>query len=365
MGSENAFASKQVSETTWKLLESDFPDGRFWDVSFTNSTHGWIVGSENSSFSSDLIVLHTDDSGDSWQLLYSNHFGFGASVDVLVEQTVWVTGSDGNLFHTLDGGNTWNESFVIGAIGGMSTVNFLNKTHGWTGNNESLYRTSDGGQSWEAVPGWNFEDHPRMMQVLTPQDIWASGFSGIYHSTDGGETWVKTSSKGGWAVSFVSETEGWVIGDSRLAHTIDGSSWNELVVPMRAPFFRLRAPFTTDIQFLDENHGWIVGTEIAVMYTPDGGANWYEQSVPADVSSQDPRITALDFINHTHGWAVGSDGFILRTSRGNSLGNRLWYGMTDPLFLAILGTGIFSLILVVFLLKRRHRRKAIPPTLES
>lgn len=334
MASENVYALMQVSETTWELLESDYPDGSFWDVSFVNATHGWIVGQKNSSFSSDLIVLYSDDSGDSWQLQYSNLFGFGAFMDVIDEQTVWITGH-GNLFYTLDGGTTWNESDVVGAIGGMSTVKFINRTYGWTASNEVLYRTINSGQSWGSVPGWNFSDNPRMMQVLSPLDIWASGYSGIYHSIDGGVTWERSSTRGGWALSFVSDTEGWVIDDSRLAYTNDGDAWEEQIVPMRAPFFRLSPPYTTDIQFIDEDNGWIVGTEIAVMYTPDSGANWYEQSVPADVSSRDPRIRAVDFINATHGWAVGSRGTILRTRTGNTLGNRLWKGMTDPLFLSI------------------------------
>jgi photosystem II stability/assembly factor-like uncharacterized protein len=67
-----------------------------------------------------------------------------------------------------------------------------------------------------------------------------------------------------------------------------------------------------DVSFVNATHGWIVGIEIKVMYTPDGGTSWYEQSVPEDVSSRSPRIRAVDFINETHGWAVGSRGVILR-----------------------------------------------------
>ena len=178
MASGDVYSPAQSSETTWELVESDYPDGEFWDVSFINSTHGWIVGQENSTFSSDLIVLYTIDSGDTWQLQYNDHFGFGVIMDVLDEQTVWVTGH-GNLFYSFDGGTTWNESDVTGAVGGMSTVKFINRTHGWTANNEVLYRTMDSGMSWTPVQGWNFSDHPRMIQALSLLDIWACGFGGI------------------------------------------------------------------------------------------------------------------------------------------------------------------------------------------
>jgi photosystem II stability/assembly factor-like uncharacterized protein len=347
----------QVSEATWELLESDYPDGSFWDVSFINSTHGWIVGAENSTFSSDFIILHSIDGGDTWQLQYSDLFGFGTIMDVVDEQTVWVTGNYGNLFYTSDGGNSWNESDVTGAIGGMSTVKFINKTHGWTASNEVLYWTEDGGQSWGPIDGWNFSDHPQMMQVLSHLEIWAVGFGGTYHSTDAGETWERSSNRGGWALSFVSDIEGWVIDDNRLAHTINGDNWEEQVVPMRTPWFRLRAPYTTDIQFIDEDNGWIVGEEIAVMYTPDGGVNWYEQSVPDGANS---RVRAVDVINGTYGWAVGAGGIILRTRIGDTLGNRLWKGMTDPMFLAIVSAIVLIAPLSVggIIKLRRRRRKS-------
>jgi photosystem II stability/assembly factor-like uncharacterized protein len=343
--SERMYESLQASETTWDLLESDFPDAVFMDVSFLNSTHGWVVGRATSQYGSNAIVLHTNNGGDSWQLQFNHDEQSITKLDVLDEQTMWINGL-GSLFYTLDGGTTWNESVVVGGNAGMSAVKFINMTHGWTSNQGVLYQTTDGGQSWEEVAGFTHDDTSRMIQCLSSADIWTIGFVGIYHSTDGGVTWDDVSNRGGWALSFVSESEGWAIGDNRLAHTIDGNIWEELVVPMRAPLFRLQAPYTTDIQFIDENNGWIVGTEIKVMYTPDGGANWYQQSVPAEV-------------NQTHGWAVGSDGIIMRTTTGNSLGNRLWYGMTDPLFLSILSiiAVVVAVPVGVFIIRRYRRGK--------
>ncbi len=364
MASRNVYVPLQVSETTWELLESDYPSGSFWDVSFLNATHGWIVGQETSSFSPVSIVLYTDDGGDSWQVQHNHSSQYFQYMDNIEERTLWVTGSSGSLFYTLDGGTTWNESDVVGAIGGMSTVKFINSSHGWTASNDILYHTIDSGQSWVSIPGWNFSDHPRMMQVLSPLDIWASGYSGIYHSTDGGESWARSSYRGGWALSFVSDTEGWVVDDNRLASTSDGDTWQEQIIPMRAPLFRFNSPYTTDIQFIDEDNGWIVGTEIAVMYTPDGGENWYEQSVPEYVSSRNPRIRAVNFINGTHGWAVGSGGTILRTRTGNTLGNRLWKGMTDPLFLSIVAVVAVVVTVAVGGIIKLRRRKGKPPSVQ-
>ncbi|MHA2230562.1 MAG: WD40/YVTN/BNR-like repeat-containing protein [Candidatus Thorarchaeota archaeon] len=354
--SEIMYEPLQVSETTWDLLESDYPDAFFEDVSFLNSTHGWITGEATGfAFSSDVVVLHTEDGGDSWKLQFNRSSQLITTIDVVDEQIVWTNGLR-NLFYTLDGGKTWNESVVVdGLMGGLTTVKFINKTHGWTAHGYTLYRTKNNGQSWESVPGWNVSDNPRMMLPLSLQNIWASGFAGIYHSMDGAVTWEKVSSRGGWSLSFVSETEGWTVDDNRLAHTVDGNTWVELTIPGRLPFTGLRfdPPYLTDLEFLDEANGWIVGREIPVMYTPDSGANWYEQSVPDEISS---RITAIDFINRTHGWAVGGNGIIIRTITGDSLGNRLWNGMTDPLFLSIIAV-VVAVPVGIFIIRRYRRGK--------
>jgi photosystem II stability/assembly factor-like uncharacterized protein len=192
-------APMQTSDTTWELLDTGYPGGVFWDVAFLNSTHGWMVGSENTTVGSDLIVLHTEDSGDSWVLQFRADFGFGAGLDIVDEWNVWVTGNHGLLYYTVDGGMTWNESDVVGASGGMSTVEFTNRTHGWTANDEVLYHTQNGGMTWEAVPAWDFNDYPNQIQVLTHTDMWACGFRGTYLSRDGGETWSRSSSRGGGA----------------------------------------------------------------------------------------------------------------------------------------------------------------------
>ena len=83
----------ESSAMTWHLLDSDYDESPFRDVKFLNATHGWIVGQANESFASDLIVLHTNDSGDSWELQFTAVSGIGASLDVVDEKTVWVTGN--------------------------------------------------------------------------------------------------------------------------------------------------------------------------------------------------------------------------------------------------------------------------------
>ena len=347
------FTPLQSDGLTWEMVEHDYPGAIFEDVAFLDVNHGWVIGQLCSTIPTDVVVLYTDDGGDSWQVKMSEEEQYLMQIDIVDEDTIWITGI-GGLFYTTDAGETWQKvDLVIGFVG-MSTVEFINATHGWTATGDTLYKTVNGGQTWESVPGWTFDDLPRKMRFLSSSNVWAMGIYGIYHSQDGAETWEQVSNRGGWTLSCVSDTEAWAVGDNRLAHMTDGQTWVELPVPARFPiggdWFKL--PYLTDILFVDADNGWIVGTEIQVMYTPNGGADWYEQSVPEAVSD---RLIAVDFVNSTHGWAVGYGGTIIRTTKGNTLGTRLWNGMTDRVFLSVVGVVAIVIIGVVFVFNRRKR----------
>ena len=355
------FTPLQSDGLTWEMVEHDYPGAIFRDVAFLDATHGWVIGRLSSTIPTDVVVLYTDDGGDSWQVKMSEEEQYLMQIDIVDEDTIWVTGI-GGLLYTTDAGETWQKvDLVIGFVG-MSTVEFINATHGWTATGDTLYKTVNGGQTWESVPGWTFDDLPLKMRFLSASNVWAMGIYGIYHSQDGAETWEQVSNRGGWTLSFVSETEAWAVADNRLAHMTDGQTWVELPVPARFPiggdWFGL--PYLTDILFVDADNGWIVGTEIQVMYTPNGGADWYEQSVPEEEVAK--CLMAVDFVNSTHGWAVGSGGTIIRTTKGNTLGTRLWNGMTDRVFLSVVGVVAIVIIGVVFVFNRRKRgAKSVPP----
>ena len=353
------FTPQQSDGLTWEMVEHDYPDASFLDVAFLDATHGWVIGQLDSTIPTDVVVLYTDDGGSSWQVKMSEEEQNLVQIDIVDEDTIWVTGHGGP-FYTTDAGETWQKiDLVVGRVG-MSTVEFINTTHGWTATIDTLYKTVDGGQTWESVPGWTFDDLPRKMRFLSSSNVWAIGAYGIYHSQDGAETWEQVSNKGGWTLSFVSETEAWAVGDNRLAHMTDGVTWVELPIPIRFPVPRLTPPYPTDILFVDADNGWIVGYEIQVMYTPNGGADWYEQSVPEEEVAK--RLIAVDFVNSTHGWAVGSGGTIIRTTKGNTLGTRLWNGMTDRILLSVVGVVAVMIIGVIFVFNRRKRRaKSVPP----
>jgi photosystem II stability/assembly factor-like uncharacterized protein len=353
-----AYRFEQTQTTTWISLESDYPEAKFKDVEFVNSSHGWVVGILYPDTFSGGVILYTENGGDTWETQLADDSQLFLQIDIVNERTAWVTGL-GCLYFTNDSGASWHTSLVGSSrLSGMSTVEFLNATHGWTATSQVLYRTTDGGQSWQNVTGWTFDDNPNEMHFLTEDDVWAIGFDGIYHSKDGAETWEMVFDRGGWSLSFLSENEAWGISDNSLFHMGQNHTWEQLAVPGRAPSFRLRAPYSTDIQFIDEDHGWIVGSEIPVMHTADGGETWYQQSVPADIGN---RMMAVCFIDETHGWAVGTDGCILRTSTGDSLDVLLFSDQQDLLLITIgaVAIAVAVPVTIVAIRWRRHRMHAV------
>ncbi len=355
-------AFEPMQETaSWQILNHSFSqkDAILGDVRFVNSTHGWVVG-QNKSGLGGGIILNTKDCGDSWQLqLYEDSHTF-RSIDIIDKQTIWVTGT-GGLVYSTNGGMTWNESKVIDIQAGLGAVKFINETHGWTSTMNDVYKTIDGGQTWQNITSWTFSDTLRMIHLVSPTEAWAIGFFGIYHTEDACETWEESFSRGGWSLSFVSDTEAWAVADTWLAKMTDGETWIEQPAPRNAPFPPPIAPYFTDILFLDSENGWIAGDETEIAYTPNGGLDWYSQDFPGDT-----RVIAIDFINLTHGWAVGWGGYIYRTIHGNSLGTRLWMGMSDPILVVFISipAALFIVFCVMFLVRRR-KRMALVSTKET
>ncbi|MCK4565958.1 MAG: hypothetical protein KAU48_01480, partial [Candidatus Thorarchaeota archaeon] len=292
---------------TWQIQNHSYfhEDTTFRDVYFINSTHGWVVG-QNKTGLGGGIILNTEDAGNSWNLQLYNSSHWFSSIDVIDSQTIWVTGT-GGFVYTTNGGQSWNDSKVIDIEAGLGAVKFINETHGWTSTMNDVYRTTDTGQTWLNITTWTFDDTLKMIHFASPSEAWAMGFFGIYHSEDSCETWEQQYSLGGWSLSFVSDSEAWAVADSWIAKMVDGETWTEQPTPRSSRGSGLSyPPYFTDVFFIDQMHGWLVGLETPVAYTPNGGAIWYAQDVPDEM---DRRMMAVHFVNGTCGWVVGSGGY--------------------------------------------------------
>jgi len=68
-----------------------------------------------------------------------------------------------------------------------------------------------------------------------------------------------------------------------------------------------------DIQFIDNNNGWIAGAGGTILKTTNGGTNWTQVN---NVTQN--NLYSLYFVNYTTGYAAGVGGTIIKTTNGGN-----------------------------------------------
>ena len=101
--------------------------------------------------------------------------------------------------------------------------------------------------------------------------------------------------------------------------TADNSPWDTI---------QFEKQFNTlDIDFIDDNHGFLVGSNRLIMETTDGGKTWEERSLEL-ASEENFRLLDIDFKGE-EGWLLGQPSLVMHTYDGGknwtrlSLGNKL------------------------------------------
>jgi photosystem II stability/assembly factor-like uncharacterized protein len=339
-----ASGSIQEPFAQWEIRDlSNFTDYDFTEIDFVNTTHGWLLGWD--------ILLNTIDGGETWctQLEGSSLHG----LSIVNPNEIWVGGS-GKLFHSNNSGTSW--ATIHGPTDLPTNVEFFNSTHGIVGDINELFLTEDGGNTWQNITRDSGQDFPKDFH-LTSSSVWIASRLGIIRSDDWGNNWRVEYDGYAGAIDFITEEDAWAINwDNSFAH-YNGEYWADLKDIHRLGASSLS--FSFDIDFIDSNHGWVVGMTPSVAYTPDGGKTWYEQEW-YDEDYIMPLFRSVHFLNETHGWVAGRNGIVARTTNGNLLGERLYSGLFlenliggggtlipySSLFVGALTTGVYSVIVV-------------------
>ncbi len=173
-----------------------------------------------------------------------------------------------------------------------------------------LLRTQDGGKSWARVSSTTSK---RLYDAcfVTNETIIVVGLGGrIIRSVDSGRTWLQVREGHEWlsGVTFVSPKIGFAIGSIEgvavmLRSNDGGKTWKSLTVPRNCAKSSLRV-----IQFRDQMHGVIAGTNGVVLVTNDGGRNWLGQIVG------DGYLRGIAYQGENEIWICGSPGVLLKSN---------------------------------------------------
>ena len=347
-------------QAQWEVLVDSFEmEVDYWeDIAFFNATEGWVVGKGDVGTEYEDrdhgIVMHTNNGGVDWELMYSEQHLSIYHIEIVDVDTIWLATRRG-LLHTEDRGAFWKYSSGTGSTG-FAAVKFRDNFFGLASIDKGLSYTIDEGETWYELETWNFNASLFEISFVGDDIIWACGISGIYRSSDGGSSWNQQRTQTANAMSVLSESEAWALSSGLgITHSTDGETWSEDIVVSE---FSYQTGFYYDMEFIDENNGWLAGTgKPSVAYTPDGGKTWYAQ-----MASSPRSIMTVDFVNETHGWVAGWNGFIGKTINGNQFGSKLIIDgyefpvimgtLRVPRSVAIIDTALIVILPVLFLFER-------------
>ena len=101
--------------------------------------------------------------------------------------------------------------------------------------------------------------------------------------------------------------------------TADNSPWESIQLENQAN--------ALDVDFIDDNHGFLIGSNRLILETNDGGINWEERSLNLS-SEENFRLLDIDFKGN-EGWLIGQPSLVMHTIDSGknwtrlSLGNKL------------------------------------------
>jgi photosystem II stability/assembly factor-like uncharacterized protein len=331
------------------------PDNSFGVTTMSSTTNGgasWktrrvglsgqplaIGGRDNALCSVGEGILTSADAGASWHATSSGQLYFLNDGVAVSASDLWAVDEGGALLHSGDGAQWTEQPSPMRYSQELRAVSFPNADNGWVVGNTLAFppsgiilHTSDGGTSWSPqasslageLVGVDFVDDTNGWAISDDPEGFGTGgaMTVVEHTADGGSSWVPqyvTNDPSLAAVDFASATTGWVAGtttiDNSEAAEIDkttngGQTWTKESLPKGTTGL-------SDLQFVDQNEGWAVGTSFDesgpasappnpqgwLLHTTNGGTSWARVgSLPAGISASSVR-----FLDAQHGW-VGGEG---------------------------------------------------------
>ncbi|MCK5612459.1 hypothetical protein KAR91_61875, partial [Candidatus Pacearchaeota archaeon] len=293
-----------INGTTWSAQTSGVAQD-LWDVFFVDANYGWAVGNGGT-------IIATTNGGTNWSAQTSGTANDLNAISFLDRNNGWVAGSNGTILVTTNGGTNWSAQ-TSGTANYLASIEMVNKDVGYAGSVSTMRKTTNGGTTWSAAnwPGVNFNG---MHWVDENIGFVAANNGGMYYTTDGAATAFNSISTGSsstmWSVDCTDKNFCMVGSSESNSHKIinevaTASAWSSLTSGTSTT--------TNDLEFIDENNGWIALGSGAVRRTNDGGDNW-----SASTTGSSSILMDIHFIDPQVGWIVGTSGEVRKTTTGGA-----------------------------------------------
>ena len=290
IGAQSPYFYTTDGGDNWYLSE-DWWDIKGTDIVFVNFDTGFIASDQ---------IYKTIDGGSTWIEIQTPATQGIVHLFFVDENNGWATlsqFSEGNILHTEDSGETWELQNVIDTIfSGIETIYFLNDSTGFAAGGavidedfNIIAKTENKGEDWIVIKNFIYAPY------------W---FQDIYF----------TDNIHGWIVGSKNITNSFLI----MQTNDGGETWEEDTIPELKNWYGGTAEATIifSIQFLNDTLGWLTCADEDnsgyILLTTDGGLNWQQQFVFYK------PIYDIFMVDNNNGWSVGED-IIYHTNNGDTI----------------------------------------------
>ncbi len=270
-------------QESWNLINPHPTSNNINDIYFLDDNYGFVVGMNG-------LILKTTDGMESWENIINVTEKTLTSVHFINYNKGAVVGNEGAVFITTDGGNSWVDKKGSLPQNYHSVVKYSDENTIWIGSGNTIYKTTNSGDSWTSYN----QPSPFLIADIYPIDnlkcFWC-GFGGIYKTENGGANWSSVSTNlyvyQFNKISFVDSQHGWIIGSNKalIKTTNGGTTWTE--------YSNIEQwDRESMVGFRNANVGFYASQK-GLYYTTDGGSNWNNIFTPFDGDYQHNKFSSL------------------------------------------------------------------------
>jgi len=294
------------------------------DIFFLDSLTGWAVTGTNSGPGHINYITKTTNSGDNWNIVFSDT-SFFSKVKFVNSNSGFACGGSGGgtafFYKSTNGGDNWNRIVNTGA-NAFEDISVLNKDTLWVVDHDGLvggvFRTTNGGLNWTQQYSAGSQN-PNVIYMYNSRIGFIAKnsfpqFNTLRRTTNGGLNWSNINAEGFTQMYFFDSLIGWKctgLPDSSMKKTINGGlTWIKENLPQGGYISDLGGM----LKFSNINKDTIWGIGNYLLYpnngvhpflyrTTNGGTNWYYQIPDTSIINNVQSYYFINFVNKYNGWA--------------------------------------------------------------